>query len=688
MHRPKDEKRARTWHGGMPVAVAAATWTLMASQAIAAQVDDLPAHAPGEVLIQFKHGTGPLEKANALHGARVTVKKEIKTRAMDAAGAMGIVRARGEGRVEDMLRALERHPNVLFAEPNYECQLVATASDPYYTNGSLWGTYGDDTPTPTGATATTNQFGSQAEKAWAQDRTGSSTVLVGVLDEGIDRSHPDLAANMWTNPYDPIDGRDNDGNGYIDDTHGWDFQNNDRTVYDGGTLDRHGTHVAGTIGASANNGVGIAGICWSVRIIPAKFMGASGGYTSDAVEALDYVSDLKRRHGLRIVATNNSWSSSSYSRSLHDAVIRSARENILTVCAAGNSARSNDATPTYPASFSTTTGTTSQAAATYEGVVAVAAIDRYGALASFSNFGATSVDVGAPGASITSTLPGNTYGTWSGTSMAAPHVTGAAALVAAANPTMLASELRSRLLTRGRATASLAGKTVTGARIDVFAALGTTTTVTHDVAVTAVSAPSQVTAGYTPTISVSLANQGNASETFTVSLTDTPPLAGVAGPTSSPQSVTLAAGATRVVYFTWSTTLASQGTHTLTGRASLVSGEVDTADNARSTTSRVMLPSEAPLLFGISPNTMKAGTSVRVTVSGANFVSGASLRFENGVGGTPVVSSVTRTADGRTLYATVAVVSGGPLSNRLWDVRVTNPNGTYARLVQGFLVTP
>lgn len=203
---------------------------------------------------------------------------------------------------------------------------------------------------------------------------------------------------------------------------------------------------------------------------------------------------------------------------------------------------------------------------------------------------------------------------------------------------------------------------------------------THDVAVTAISAPSSVVQGDTANISVDVANQGTFDETFTVSVT------GTAGTVSGAQSVTLTAGASTTLAFTWDTTGASTGDHTLTATASTVTGETDTADNSRSTTSTVTEPSAALSVTGILPDTMQAGTTIDVTISGTGFVAGASVIFENGSGPAPTASNVV-VVGANTITATVTAKSGGPPRNRVWDVVVTNPDGSSARLAGGFTVT-
>jgi subtilisin family serine protease len=383
-------------------------------------------------------------------------------------GPLEVIQGGEATSLEAMIQLYGQTAKVLYAEVDQQLGVQVVSNDSSYLSGSLWGMYGSDTPFPVGPAGTTNFFGSNAETAWDRGFTGNRSVFVGIIDTGIDFSHADLKDNMWLNPFDPVDGIDNDGNGYIDDSRGWDFFNNDNSVYDGGS-DSHGTHVAGTIGATGRNGIGVAGVNWNVSMISTKFLGSGGGYTSGAIRALDYLTDLKLRHNLNIVATNNSWGGGGYSQALHEAIIRAAKHNILFIAAAGNSARNNDLTPAFPANFSTLVGTPSVTAANQESVVAVAAITSTGSLASFSSYGLSTVDLGAPGSGIISTVPGGRYASYSGTSMATPHVTGAAALYAASHPGATAGDIRSALLASAVPTPSLAGRTVTGGRLDVAA---------------------------------------------------------------------------------------------------------------------------------------------------------------------------------------------------------------------------
>jgi subtilisin family serine protease len=413
-----------------------------------------PRYVPGEVLVQYRTDATTAQQS-AVRG-NVGIAAERIRSAGAGKGKLELVKLRGGRSVESAIRALQSNPAVAYAEPNWIYTHDATSNDPYYTNGSLWGMYGD-------ASAPSNQYGSQAAEAWSAGRTGSKDVYVGIIDEGIDYNHPDLAANIWKNPYDPVDGRDNDGNGYVDDTRGWDFANNDNSIYDGRrrdtSTDSHGTHVAGAIGGVGGNGQGVAGVNWNVTMISGKFLGRYGGSTAGAIKAVDYFTDLKRRHGLNIVATNNSWGGGGYSQALADAIARANNAGILFIAAAGNGGSdgigdNNDVVANYPSNYNS------------PNVLAVAAIDKAGALARFSNYGATTVDIGAPGVGVYSTTPKGTYSSYNGTSMATPHVSGAAALYASTRPGATAAEIKNAILDSGAPTGSLTGKTVTGDRLN------------------------------------------------------------------------------------------------------------------------------------------------------------------------------------------------------------------------------
>lgn len=426
---------------------------------------------PNELLIRFKAGTSEKSRVQLLSFINGKVSEHIVTNAMQSAGDNnGIYLVNTSTDVFAAIARMKGESDIEFAEPNWIYTHTLVSNDTYFTNGSLWGMYGP-------STSPANQFGSQAASAWAAGHTGSASVYVGVIDEGAMYAHEDLAANFWLNSFDPVNGKDDDGNGYIDDVHGWDFDGNNNTTFDG-LADDHGTHVSGTIGAVGGNGKGVAGINWSVKIISAKFLGVNGGTTANAIKAVDYITDLKTRHGLNIVATNNSWGGGGFSQGLLDAITRGAKQNILFIAAAGNNSSNNDATANYPSNYNTTQGSSTETAASYDAVIAVAALTSSGALASYSDYGLTQVDIGAPGSGIYSTIPasgGNrknqtiisSYGSYSGTSMATPHVTGAAALYASSHPGSTAMQIKDAILSSAIPTASLSGKSVTGGRLNV-----------------------------------------------------------------------------------------------------------------------------------------------------------------------------------------------------------------------------
>jgi subtilisin family serine protease len=423
-----------------------------------------PDYVPNELLVKFKAGTSNSRKAEVLAIVNAMLSERILTKAMERFGdSEGIMLLKVPAGVENALARFRDVAEVEYAEPNYLYTYDATSDDPSYTNGSLWGMYGD-------ATTPANQFGSQAGEAWAGGKTGSASVVIGVIDEGIQVDHPDLKANIWVNPFDPVDGIDNDKNGYIDDVNGWDFDGNNNTVYDGGakgSLDKHGTHVAGTIGAVGGNKTGVVGVNWNVKMISCKFLGRRGGTTANAIKAVDYLTDLKLRHNIVLVASNNSWGGGGFSQALLDAIARGANADILFIAAAGNGGSDgvgddNDNQNYFPCNYNTQ----GVLGATYDAVISVASITSTGAKSSFSNYGKVTVDLGAPGSGINSTLPPSTYGSYSGTSMATPHVTGGAALRASTSADRGAA-LKTAILSRAVYTPSLNNITVTNGRLDV-----------------------------------------------------------------------------------------------------------------------------------------------------------------------------------------------------------------------------
>ncbi len=316
-------------------------------------------------------------------------------------------------------------------------------NDPSF--GSLWGL---DNTGQDGGTADADI---DAPEAWIL-QTGSSDVVVAVIDTGVDYNHQDLAPNIWTNPGEiPGNNLDDDGNGFVDDVHGYDFVNNDADPMDDQS---HGSHCSGTIAGRGDNGKGVVGVAWMARIMAVKFLDSAGsGYLSAAINSVDYAV----LNGARI--TSNSYGGGGYSDIFQEAVQAAADAGVLFVAAAGNSANDNDTSPTYPANYDS------------DNVISVAATTRNDELAYFSNYGASSVHLGAPGYHILSSTPGNAYKTYSGTSMACPHVAGAAAILLSKNTLLTPLQIRQTLMDSADDKAALDGRTASGGRLNLFNAL-------------------------------------------------------------------------------------------------------------------------------------------------------------------------------------------------------------------------
>ena len=338
---------------------------------------------------------------------------------------------------------------VAYFEPNMVISACATTpNDPDF--DELWGMNN------TGQDGGTVDADIDAPEAW-DITTGSSDIVVGVIDTGVDYTHPDLAANIWTNPGEiPGNGIDDDGNGFVDDVHGYDFANNDGDPMDD---NGHGTHCAGTIAGVGNNGIGVTGVSWSSEIMALKWIAASGpSYISNAIRAIDYATMMRNDYGVDIRVTNNSWRDLSYafSQALYTAISDSGDAGMLFVAAAGNDSA---AIAVYPARYS------------LDNIISVAATDRNDDLAYFSNYGEESVDLAAPGVDVYSTVPGASYDYSDGTSMAAPHVAGVAALVWSKYPFATAEQIRDAVLEGVDPIASLNGLVATGGRLNAFGAL-------------------------------------------------------------------------------------------------------------------------------------------------------------------------------------------------------------------------
>ncbi|MBK7977514.1 MAG: S8 family serine peptidase [Deltaproteobacteria bacterium] len=395
-----------------------------------------PEYVKGEVLVKFKAGVRASEVSSVIASEGASVIKRYWINDVHRLKVQD---------TEAAIASLSKNPLVQYAEPNHIVHTLATPNDPSY---SLL--YGMNNTGQTGGTADADI---DAPEAW-DVTTGSSSVLVGDIDTGLDYNHPDLAANVWTNPGEVAgNGIDDDANGYVDDVHGI-----NTITGSGDPMDdnEHGTHTAGTIGAVGNNGVGVVGVAWNVKILPCKFLNAGGsGSIADATECLQYTTSK----GVRL--TSNSWGGGGYDQSFQDALTAAETAGILFIAAAGNAASNNDAVANYPSNYPNAN------------VIAVAATDHNDALASFSSYGATTVDVAAPGVNTYSTVPVSmgSYASLSGTSMATPHVSGLAALIWSQNPSLTAAQVKSRILLTTEAKPGLAGKVLTGGRINAYQAL-------------------------------------------------------------------------------------------------------------------------------------------------------------------------------------------------------------------------
>lgn len=352
---------------------------------------------------------------------------------------------------DSAIKSLNQNPLVELAEPNFIYKIKRAPTDPMYIQ--TWGLANTGQPDPK------NQVGVagidiNAEKAW-EIQTGTREKIIAVIDTGIDYNHPDLVDNMWKNEIEAAgkSGVDDDNNGVVDDIYGYNAINGSGNPRDD---QGHGSHCAGTIGARANNGIGVAGVNWNVRMMAVKFLDASGsGTLADAIKAIDYATKM----GAHVLS--NSWGGGGFSQTLFDSIQRSNDAGAIFIAAAGNEYNNNDTHATYPATYQV------------DNVVAVAAIDNRGSKADFSNYGRKTVHLGAPGVNVMSTTGGG-YKSFSGTSMATPHVAGVAALLWANESSLTAKEVKERLVATVRPLASMKNKTRSGGMVDAYGALTNT----------------------------------------------------------------------------------------------------------------------------------------------------------------------------------------------------------------------
>lgn len=423
----------------------------------------LAEHVPSELLVRFR-GDVPGNMRSGKIKLKLVKRFDMpKMSADDPKGALCHYKIESGQKVEDVLMELGKDKRIAYVEPNYIWRIPEGEQDeenqptrasepepgppqnkPNDLDPQLWGLNNEG---QTGGKADADIDAPEAWNIAVGNNDGGP--VIAVIDTGIDYSHSDLKNNIWTNPGEIAgDGLDNDSNGYIDDVHGYDFCNKDGDPMDD---HGHGTHCAGTIAAEGNNGLGVVGVNWKAKVMPIKFLSASGsGSTADAVESLLYATKM----GVKI--TSNSWSGGAYSQALKDTIDAFPG---LFIAAAGNAGTDNDREPRYPGSYDS------------PNIIAVAATDSSDRFAYFSCYGKKSVDLAAPGAKIYSTVPKDQYGNKSGTSMATPHVAGAAGLIWSKYPELTAGEVKERLLNSVDKIPGFEEKMVSGGRLNVYNAI-------------------------------------------------------------------------------------------------------------------------------------------------------------------------------------------------------------------------
>ena len=413
------------------------------------RIKNKPRVVPGEIIVKFREGVEESVKQASLqrHNLSFVTRSQAlgylrcKTPAVTAQAINAIVRA-----------CKEADSNIEYIEPNYYLYAIETipAGESFAVKQGAPVIPNDPRFDDQWNMRNSNDADIDASEAWAT-QTGSDGVLVSVIDTGIDYDHEDLKDQIWRNPGESGGGKENngiddDGNGYKDDYRGWNFVFDNNDPYDN---NQHGTHCAGIVGAIGNNGKGIAGVNWRVKMMALKFLGQDGsGTTDDAAEAIIYAANM----GAKILS--NSWGGGENSRTLQDAIQYAGDRGALFIAAAGNESSNTDRTPNYPSNYGVAN------------VVSVASSDRNDQLSSFSNYGRYSVDLAAPGSSILSAQPLGRYQLLSGTSMATPHVAGVAALIWAQYPSLNMKQILVRLLGSTDRKSAFVGRMATGGRLN------------------------------------------------------------------------------------------------------------------------------------------------------------------------------------------------------------------------------
>jgi subtilisin family serine protease len=403
-----------------------------------------------ELLVRFKAGTPSATIQAIVSRLHDRVEDEI-----ESVSGLEVIEDENGKDIDEVVAEYNRLPEVEYAERVYEIKADHAGGGYKHVHpndqrfGEQWALEND------GSNGGKAGADISAMRAWAITK-GSDKVVVAVLDSGVDYTHPDLVNNIWKRP-ENIKAYEDRDLGEIDDVHGFSaIDNTGDPMDDNG----HGTHCAGIIGAEGGNGEGIAGVNWTVQIMPLKFMDASGsGTTKDAIEAINYVINRKQA-GVNVRIISASWGSTQKSRALEDTIRKAYDAGILFVAASGNSSADTDQNPHYPSSYNV------------GNVISVAALDSNDQLAKFSNYGAKTVHIAAPGVDILSTWLDNEFKLAGGTSMATPMVAGVAALVLSKNPTMSVDQLRKHLLESVDKVPALKGKVVSGGRINAAKAVG------------------------------------------------------------------------------------------------------------------------------------------------------------------------------------------------------------------------
>ncbi len=404
----------------------------------------------GELLVQFSSTLNAQQRSDALGRRNLTRVRHFDPLDID------LVRVPRGLAVAAAVGGLRSVSGILLAQPNYIRRAITgpPPNDPFWLDGSMWGL------------AKIN-----AQGVWTNFTTGDGSVVIADIDTGVDYTHPDLAANIWRNNFEiPGNGIDDDGNGYVDDVNGIDTVNHDSNPMDD---HGHGTHTAGTLAAIGNNNLGVVGVNWNAKVLPCKFLDASGsGSDAGAIECFNYIVALRNR-GENIRVSSNSWGSPRGSAppapALVAAIDAAGVSGIINIFGAGNDGSDNDITPFDPASYPSTS------------IVAVASSGATDRRSFFSNYGATSVDLAAPGENILSTYPNGGYQEESGTSMATPHVAGVAALLAKMDPTLSVAAIKQLLLDNVDQSSRWAGKVVSGGRLNAFLAASAVGTASNNV---------------------------------------------------------------------------------------------------------------------------------------------------------------------------------------------------------------